>query len=166
MNGRLNNSDHRNPLPESFSPVLCEIDARVREVAAQSPAPAGLSDRIFDASVSMLAVEAAPARQTLRLAGTESRRLLWSSGWSRMAMAASLLLALGISVWFVQRSTSPAGVVDLPEAEFALASALQRLPGSSEQIESDVNYLFKANDVTSVDSITNEIALLERELEM
>jgi hypothetical protein len=89
---------HRDPLPESFDRELSRIDAMIGEHALGQQAPAGLTDRLFSASVAELPRTAAPAAPALRLAGDGSRQ--WSRSrplhrtlWARFAMAACVALA-------------------------------------------------------------------------
>jgi hypothetical protein len=160
-----------------FTPELIEIDALLAEQARCSGVPSELSDRVYLASVSMLPATGDSYRFAEVAVRHEARqngqrwigRLRFRSISGQVAMAASLAMAFGIAVWFVQRphsNFSSTAQVDV-ESEIALASALRPMHGDTAgALEGQFDYLLETNDMTSPDDITNELAMLVRELEM
>src|SRR5262245_2589889 len=95
------------PLPSDFSAELRAIDDALSEAAQKSPVPVGLSERVFEASSGLLtrhgATSSQPEVRTLRFPQLRFAQL--SRG--RLAMAASLAMAFGVAVWFLQPHSSP-----------------------------------------------------------
>jgi len=100
------------PLPGDFSPAMRELDSRLTQSARQTPASAGLVERVFEASASLL-----PEHQTSDAAASRWRLIptvpgralqLHRLAWGRVAMAASVLIACGIAVWFLEHAPASA----------------------------------------------------------
>lgn len=69
-------------------PELREVDELLEWHARQQPVPAGLIDRVFDASVGLL-----PSRRPRRQPVLRLEPAITGSLWGRLAMAASIALA-------------------------------------------------------------------------
>jgi hypothetical protein len=101
------------PLPPAFppgtiGPDLMRLDARLTHELRSLPTPPapGLADRVFEASVGHL-----PSRR-LRLVGAEGRVVvriatLRRVSWGRVALAASVLLGVGVAWNIMNRSAAP-----------------------------------------------------------
>lgn len=155
------------PLPSGFSHDLRAVDEELAEHARQSPAPEGLCGRVFLASVEKLPSQLALERRLkFPFATLAARRGVWG----QLAMAASVALAFGIALWFVQgpHTKPPVKLVrtDDSDARVSLAAALRPLSADPAPFESDFSYLLETNDLTSADEITSELVMLVRELEM
>jgi hypothetical protein len=135
---------------------LREVDAMLAEYARRSPVPAGLADRVFNASAGLL-----PARRrrdrVLRLQPVSP-----VSTWGRLALAASIALA-----FFVAARVLPFGRptpllspdVELILLEFAGVGDLDE-PGYAA-----VEHLLVTRDMTFRD-LTSDLANLVADLEM
>jgi hypothetical protein len=150
-----------------FTPELIEIDALLTEQAQASTIPQGLSERVFLASVSGLPQQSYKFVEFA--SGNRVRKLWFRSVSGQVAMAASVALAFGIALWVVQRpnSNQPTLAHSDVETEFALASALRPAhEGSTTAWEGQFDYLLETNELTSPSDITDEVAVMIRELEM
>jgi anti-sigma-K factor RskA len=153
------------PLPGDFSPDLQAIDERLAELAAQSVVRSDLSQRVFAASVQNL-----PAN----VGGNRNLRFVdrvWGGrqAWGQFAMAASVAIAFGIALWFVQGPhTNPINNVATlnSDVDVSVVSMLRHLPAEPSHLENEFDYLLETSDLTSPDEITSELAMLVREMEM
>ena len=157
-----NHDDNRGrlePLPGDFAPELQAIDDRLAQLASRSVAPLGLTDRVFDASVEKLPSERLVSRRLRFVDRVWGRQI----AWGQFAMAASVALAFGIALWFVQGPhTKPIENVAIHNAdvEVSVATMLQ------SHLENEFDYLLETSELTSSDEITSELVMLVRELEM
>lgn len=106
---RMNNSTSNSPepLPDSFESDLLRLDARLTQEARHCDLPPGLAGRVFEASVGQLPssgyqFEIIPT--STRARKTASRR----QNWSRVAIAASLLMAFTLSARMLLNQSPPA----------------------------------------------------------
>jgi hypothetical protein len=153
------------PLPVDFEPDLQAIDALLREHAEGASVPAGLADRVFDASADGLPrPQAAPRRGP---ALTPARpwwmwrlapRRQWRGG---LAMAASLGLAFVIAAIHLSR---PSRAAEAPSGlEAALAVDIE---WHLEDLDREVDYLLETAMLMSEDDVTGEIGGLFPELDL
>lgn len=155
----------REPLPVEFEPDLRAIDALLRQHAEEAGIPAGLADRVFDASAAELPrPQVAPRRGpalkpalpwwTWRM---PSRRP-WRGG---LAMAASLGLAFIVAAIYLSK---PSHAVEGPSGlEAALAVDIE---WSLEELDREVGYLLETAVLISEDDVTGEIGGLFPELDL
>ncbi len=144
-------------------PELREVEARLAVWARRQPVVPGRADRVFDASVGFL-----PARTVRRArlvqvqpAGSLPRRL---SAWgSRLALAASIALAVFIG----NRVLPPAGFsrVLTPDAEMVLLESAGGQPGLLDPRFAEVRDILLTRDMTFGD-LTGDLARIAHELEM
>ena len=162
-----NHDDNRGrlePLPGDFAPELQAIDDRLAQLATRSVAPLGLNNRVFDASVEKLPIERIVSRRLRFVDHVWGRQI----AWGQFAMAASVALAFGIALWFVQGPhTKPIENVAIhnADAEVSVATMLH-LPSEQSHLENEFDYLLETSELTSSDEITSELVMLVRELEM
>lgn len=188
------------PLPADFEPSLHEIDMLLAHTALidGAHAPSDLSQRVFEMSVSSLpssastSTTAAPAlrliggeagSETLPLSNDRRRRL---AGWSRFALAASVLLVAGVTLWTTWPRTPEQPIAGArPEArggEDAVVKPpvvrtasidfgdLNRFdaanPSDIDAYENEFSYLLDASEVRSFDDLNNDLRQLVAQLEM
>ncbi len=155
-------AEPRDPLPAAFGPQLGRVDDAVAQAASGAPLPAGLADRVFEASVArmprpLLRPETLrPAAR--RWAGTAPVR---SSRWSRLAMAASVALAFGVASWLVRPPVPPAG----PENRGLQPDVVWLLMQPAAEGDPEVASLLDTEDMT-FDDLAGELAMLVSRLEM
>ena len=153
------------PLPADFSPGLQEIDDRLAREARREAVPMGLADRVLRASVEYLPSPPRPRRlQPVRTA----REPLWSLGWGRLALAASVVLAVGAALWLVEGPTARVDMVVVGDGGVrgALLPEVERLlmePAAG--VASELASLLDTRDLT-FDDLAGELAMLVANLEM
>ncbi|MHC4127799.1 MAG: hypothetical protein ACYTE6_15905 [Planctomycetota bacterium] len=161
--------DHR---PRSWGPEhvyegpaeLREVDELLGRHARQQPVPAGLIERVFDASVGML-----PSRRREPALGL--RPVITTSLWGRLAMAASIALAFFVAGRVMplrEASTLLSPDVELVLLEYAEADDLdvhQRFPRIEEARYGAVERLLVTRDMTFRD-LAGDLANLVADLEM
>ncbi len=153
------------PLPADFSPGLREIDDRLAREARRETVPMGLADRVFRASVEYLPSPPRPRR--LRPVRT-AREPLWSLAWGRLALAASVVLAVGAALWLVQGRSGRIERVEIGDVAVrgALPPEVERL--LMEPVgggDSELASLLDTRDLT-FDDLAGELAMLVAKLEM
>ncbi len=153
------------PLPADFSGGLREIDDRLARAARREAVPLGLADRVLRASVEYLPSPPRPRRlQPVRAA----REPLWSLAWGRLALAASVVLAVGAALWLVEGPTERSNVVLVGDGGVrgALPPEVERLlmePAAGG--DSELASLLDTRDLT-FDDLARELAMLVANLEM
>ena len=148
------------PLPADFSPGLREIDDRLAREARREAVPLGLADRVLRASVEYLPSPPRPRRLQ------PVREPLWSLGWGRLALAASVVLAVGAALWLVEGPTERMVVVGDGGVRGALLPEVERLlmePAAG--VASELASLLDTRDLT-FDDLAGELAMLVANLEM
>lgn len=157
----------RDPLPAEFGPELGRVDDAVAQAASGAPLPAGLADRVFEASVARMPrplLRPATLRPAARRwAGTAPVR---SSRWSRLAMAASVALAFGVASWLVRPPAPPAS----PESRRLLVDSrtdvlVWLLMQPAAEGDPELASLLETEDMTFED-LAGELAMLVSRLEM
>ena len=179
----------REPLPAEFGADLARVDDLLgRAVMRSASAPAGLSQHVFEMSIASLGgAHAAPARvphiAPLRLVATgarakvgafETSRQFVFAAWARLALAASVLVVAGLSLWVASPKVTPALVAERPTERDPLhsvdASVLNMLnydnPHGIDSVENDVEYLLEASQVRSFADLNSDLLAMVRELEM
>lgn len=106
---RMNNSTSNSPepLPDSFESDLRRLDARLTQEARHCDLPPGLAGRVFEASVGQLP----SSGYQFEIIPTPSRArktALRRQNWSRVAIAASLLMAFTLSARMLLNQSPPA----------------------------------------------------------
>jgi hypothetical protein len=143
---------------------LREVDELLGRHARQQPVPAGLIERVFDASVGML-----PSRR--REPALRLQPVITTSHWGRLAMAASIGLAFFVAARIMplrEPSTRLSPDVELVLLEYADAEGLdvhRRFPGPEEARYGVVERLLVTRDMTFRD-LTGDLADLVADLEM
>ena len=144
--------------PEStardLSPQLQAVDDMLGRQARRLRVPAGLIDRVFDASVELL-----PGRVQSPQIEVVARIGLRHSWWSRAALAASIALACTFSLRIVQVPT-------LPQLVWGIDTEIQ--PVYREVVGrtlNDMEHLLVTRDMT-IDDLDTELAMLAADLEM
>lgn len=140
-----------------------EVEARLSAWARRQPVVPGLADRVFDASVGLLPVRPVRRARLMQLqpAVSLSRRL---SAWgSRLALAASIALAVFIG----NRALPPAGFsrVLTPDAEMVLLESAGAQSGLLDPRFAEVRDILLTRDMTFGD-LTGDLARIAHELEM
>jgi hypothetical protein len=145
-------------------PELREVDELLGRYARREPVPAGLVERVFDASVGML-----PSRRrqpVLRL-----QPVITTSLWGRLAMAASIALAFVVAGRILpvrEPSSLHSPAVVLVPPEYAGAQDLdvsQRFRDLEEEHYGAVERLLVTRDLTFRD-LAGDLANLVADLEM
>jgi hypothetical protein len=113
-------------------PDLREVDELLEWHARQQPVPAGLIDRVFDASVGLLPSHRPRRQPVLRLQPT-----IMDSLWSRLAMAASIALAFIVAA----RMLPVSGPGSLLSPDVELVQLDYGAPG-----DLDVHWRFRARE--------------------
>ena len=175
------------PLPIDFEPALSDVD-RLLSRSAQAPArdmPAGLSQRVYEMSVASLpAAEAERPALKLVESGESSFVLVQRSShfsWRRLALAASVLLVAGVTLWtsWPRTPIGPSGgnagggtgatppsvrtaSIDFGELNRIAASN----PSDIDAFESEVTYLLDASEVRSFKDLNNDLRQFVAQLEM
>ena len=154
------------PLPADFSPGLREIDERLAREARREAIPMGLADRVLRASLDYL-----PSPRPRRLQPVRTtREPLWSVAWGRLALAASVVLAVGAALWLVQGRSGPTGDDMVKAGDGGVRGAL---PPEVERLlmepvgggDSELASLLDTRDLT-FDDLAGELAMLVANLEM
>lgn len=185
-------------LSSAFDAEEIEID-RLLAHAARADArhvPAGLSQRVFAMSASMLP-DAAAGQPTLKLVGADAdrealvaHRPVRFAAWARLALAASVLLVAGVTMW----TTWPTNVPQQPVAinrggggsvngggeggevgpsvstvalNFDDLNALNASnPSAFDSYDGEFSYLLDASELRSFDDLNDDLVLLVQQLEM
>ncbi len=165
-------ADPRDPLPAEFGPELGRVDDAVGQAAGGAPLPAGLADRVFEASVARM------PRPLLRPTTLRPAAKRWagaapvrSSRWSRLAMAASVALAFGVAGWLVRPPVpqeSPENrrlLVASPTDDVLAPDVVWLLMQPAAENDPEVALLLDTEDMT-FDDLAGELAMLVSRLEM
>ena len=153
--------------PESTArdlpPQLQAVDDMLGRQARRLRVPAGLIDRVFQASVGLL-----PGRVQSPQIEVVARIGLRHSWWSRAALAASIALACTASLRIVQTPTLPQLVhtPTLPQLVWGIDTQIQ--PVYREVVGrtlNDMEHLLVTRDMT-IDDLDVELAMLAADLEM
>ena len=177
---RMNNSTSNSPepLPDSFEPDLRRLDARLTHEAKHHDIPPGLAGRVFDASVGQLPASGYQF-ETFQTPNTARKTASRRQSWSRVALAASVLLAFTFSARMLLNQSGPAPVdpvAKAPEAstlpvlpDMQLASNQTELALSHDAVwllfdfasngDEDISYLSQTSDIT-LDGLHNELATI------
>jgi hypothetical protein len=160
------------PLPADVEPSLRDLDARlgavIRDREVRHPAPTGLADRVFEASVSNLPI---PAVRPTR--AEPARRPRWAEtlvagriGWSHLAAAASLGLVFVIAAFFMTRPplvTPPGGGGDVVLTADIDLGWLAAAPLEEER---QVSHLLTTGALRSYDELAGELESMLAGFEM
>ncbi len=145
--------------PEStardLSPQLQAVDDMLGRQARRLQVPAGLIDRVFQASVGLLP----PGRVQSPQIEVVARIGLQRPWWSRAALAASIALACTLSLEVVQTPT-------LPQLVWGIDTQIQ--PVYREVVGrtlNDMEHLLVTREMT-IDDLDLELAMLAADLEM
>ena len=181
---RMNNStlNSPEPLPDSFESDLRRLDARLTQEARHCDLPPGLAGRVFEASVGRLP-SAGYQFETIQTASKSEKTASRRQNWSRVALAASLLMAFTLSARMLLNHSTPAPVdpvaqgpaespqPSLPNTQFA--SLQTSLPLTHDVVRllldfasngnDDFSYLYLTQDVT-LDDLSEELATLFTDL--
>lgn len=153
------------PLPGSFDDQERRIDAQITQALGvdANMVPEGLADRVYQASVRGLP---APLPLPLREAQPlrPHRLVVGRLAWGRLAMAASVLLGIGLGIWSLQpsRPVGPSSVAQIDiRLDGPLATELAMLPqGSATDMENELSYLLDTNDLTSFEVLSGDLVRL------
>ncbi len=144
--------------PESTArdlpPQLQAVDDMLGRQASRLRVPAGLIDRVFQASVGLL-----PSRVQTPQMEIVARIGLRHSWWSRAALAASIALACTASLRIVHTPT-------LPQLVWGIDTQIQ--PVYREVVGrtlNDMEHLLVTRDMT-IDDLDMDLAMLAADLEM
>lgn len=202
MNADRNNlpnlQSHREPLPGEFDRAQIDVDhllahsARAEsQLDMEQGISSGLSQRIFEMTASSLPTPVqGEAQPRLRLVEAEvvqvARDSRWAfAGWSRFALAASVLLVAGLTLWTTWPTQSPTlpiaqGEGDrgprgatAPEVRTASSIDLTDLnhfdasnPSAIDAYESNFSYLLDASEVRSFNDLNTDLRLFVAQMEM
>jgi hypothetical protein len=142
------------------------VDELLGRYARRQPVPAGLIDRVFDASVGML-----PSRRRRRERALRLQPLVTTSLWGRLAMAASIALAFFVA-GRIMPMREPGSLLS-PDVELALLEyagaedldVLQSFREIEEPRYGAVERLILTRDMTFRD-LAADLAGLVADLEM
>ena len=162
---------HERPIPPGpvspflGDPALAELEATLSRYARRRHAPAGLADRVFDASVGLL-----PSRRPRRARVFKLEPISLGSMWGRLALAASIALAFLVAVRFMPQERarsplSPAAELVLLESAGATPADLRELWRFEDSRYGAVESLLVTRDMTFRD-LTGDLARLAEDLEM
>lgn len=140
-----------------------EVEAKLAVWARRQPVPPRLADRVFDASVGLLPARTVRRARLLQLPPPASLRTRISAWGSRLALAASIALALFIG----NRVLPPPGFSALltPDVEMVL---LESAGGPSRLLDprfAEVQDILLTRDMTFGD-LTGDLARIAHDLEM
>ena len=141
-----------------------EVEALLAVWARRQPAaPDRLADRVFDASVGLLPARTVRRPRLMQLQPPASLRTRISAWGSRLALAASIALALFIG----NRVLPPAGFSSLltPDVEMVLLQSAGGAPGLFDQRFAEVEDILLTRDMTFGD-LTGDLARVANDLEM
>ena len=147
------------PLPADFPASLRQADELLAREAGQAPVPAGLTDRVFRASVAGLPARRLEPPKRRLVAGAVPLRL---ATWGRLAMAASVALAFVVALRLM-REQAPAPL-DLARTA-ALPVEVEWLLMEQAGTDGEVTYLLDTRDMTFAE-LAGELAMLAANLEM
>ncbi len=152
------------PLPAEFSAGLREIDDRLALEARRALVPDGLAERVLRASVASVA---SPPRARRLRPVRPTREPLWSVAWGRLALAASVALAMGAALWLFQGPSPQRG---FDPGDHAARGALPPevewlLMESAAEGDREFASLLDTRDLT-FDDLVGELAMLVANLEM
>jgi hypothetical protein len=164
------------PLPEEISPQLQAIDERLGRAAAGQGVPAGLADRVFLVSVSMLPRRHVSTTPRLRLAGHEgphSRRIangnptivLHRMAWAQLALAASVMMACAVAAWLLLPEAGTGTLLAKnghANGDIAplLIKELNQVPQESvSELDNQLAHLLDTSDLKSPDDVTGQLSL-------
>ncbi len=144
-------------------PELREVEARLAVWARRQPVLPGLADRVFDATVGLLPARPVRSARAMQLQPALSLRGILSTWGSRLALAASIALAVFIG----NRVLPTAGFsrVLTPDAEMVLLQSAGRQPGLLDPRFAEVRDILLTRDMTFGD-LTGDLARIAHELEM
>lgn len=165
------------PLPGDFSPAMRELDSQLAENARLTPIPAGLVDRVFEASASLLpehqSADAVASRWRLipGIPGVSGRSLsIHRLAWGRVAMAASVMIVCAIAVRFLHHPSGSAPELAEKHKTPAALDVHSNLnwftDDSTVQLDNDMAYLLDTSDMTSADDLSRDLAVLASNLEL
>jgi hypothetical protein len=146
---------------EQTPPEFREVEARLSDWAARQRPPAGLADRVFDASVGLLPARRRPRRPRLQVPRLTSFSL-WSGVGGRLALAASIALAFLVAI----RVSPRPGQSDrlTPDVETALLEYAGQA-GFADPRFATVEHILTTRDITFGD-LTSDLARVVADLEM
>ena len=140
-----------------------EVEAKLSAWARRQPAPPGLADRVFDASVGLLPARRVRRPRTMQLQRPASLRTRVSAWGSRLALAASIALAV-----FIGNRVLPLvgfnGIL-APDVEMVLLESAGGLPGLLDPRFAEVEDILLTRDMTFGD-LTGDLARIAHDLEM
>jgi hypothetical protein len=162
------------PLQSELPPDLERIDESLADLAKRDQAPPGLTDRIYEASVSALP----RLRLRGRAAAGPQRMRFHRPVWGQLAMAASIGLAFVLVAWFLSMPTGAPDRNDLI-AERTDAPVVRTVARHSVRLTPEaewllletgfngerISYLVETRDITFAD-LRSESERLFDELEL
>ena len=140
-----------------------EVEARLSDWARRQPVPPGLADRVFDSSVGLLPARPVRRLRAMQLQPPASLRARVSAWGSRLALAASIALAVFIG----NRVLPTAGFDSLltPDAEMVLLESAGGPPGLFDPRFAEVQDILLTRDMTFGD-LAGDLARVAHDLEM
>jgi hypothetical protein len=115
------------PRPDADAPAdpaLASVDTMLMRAASRLPVPSGLADRVFRASAPLLAAHQRPLVHpgSRRASAAPLTRTMKLMPWSRLSLAASVVLAFTIGVrWLHTASSLPSLAALSPDALLAVS---------------------------------------------
>lgn len=143
--------------PDQGPAEFREVQARLSAWARQQPVPAGLEDRVFDASVGRLPVRRVRVARPQRVTAFPA----WARLGGRLALAASIALAF----FAAARVMPPARRLLTRNVEMVLLEYAGGDAGFLDPRFAQVEQILMTRDMTFGD-LTSELAQVARDLEM
>ncbi len=140
-----------------------EVEARLSDWARRQPVPPGLADRVFDASVGLLPARRVRRVRAMQLQPPTSLRTRVSAWGSRLAMAASIALAVFIGHRVLPLS-GVSGVL-APDVEMVLLEFAGGMPGLLDPRFAEVEDILLTREMTFGD-LAGDLARIAYDLEM